>query len=117
MTRRLTSTLGMLAIAAPAGRLRQPGEEECRNADWGRLGHQDGAAELPKSRLAEHAEACRQRLASARWATSGRQAGTRGVLLYLRAIGGLARGSLATATAACAGAATKKPSSGVPGGR
>lgn len=33
-------------------------EEECKTADWGRLGYQDGAAGHPESRLAEHAEAC-----------------------------------------------------------
>ena len=33
-------------------------EEECKTADWGRLGYQDGAAGHPDSRLAEHAEAC-----------------------------------------------------------
>lgn len=33
-------------------------EQECKTADWGRLGHQDGAAGHPQSRLAEHAEAC-----------------------------------------------------------
>lgn len=33
-------------------------EEECKTADWGRLGYKDGAAGQPESRLAEHAEAC-----------------------------------------------------------
>lgn len=33
-------------------------EEECKTADWGRLGYKDGAAGHPDSRLAEHAEAC-----------------------------------------------------------
>lgn len=33
-------------------------EEECKTADWGRLGYQDGAAGHPESRLAEHAQAC-----------------------------------------------------------
>ncbi|MBU3737343.1 MAG: DUF2799 domain-containing protein [Rhodoferax sp.] len=33
-------------------------EEECKTADWGRLGYKDGAAGHPESRLAEHAEAC-----------------------------------------------------------
>lgn len=33
-------------------------EEECKTADWGRLGYQDGAAGHSEARLAEHAEAC-----------------------------------------------------------
>ena len=33
-------------------------EEECKTADWRRLGQQDGAAGHSDSRLAEHAEAC-----------------------------------------------------------
>jgi len=33
-------------------------EEECKTADWGRLGYKDGAAGHTENRLAEHAEAC-----------------------------------------------------------
>ena len=33
-------------------------ETECRTADWGRLGQQDGANGYAESRLADHAEAC-----------------------------------------------------------
>jgi hypothetical protein len=33
-------------------------EEECKTADWGRLGYKDGAAGHAESRLAEHAESC-----------------------------------------------------------
>ncbi len=33
-------------------------EEECKTADWGRLGYNDGAAGHAESRLAEHADAC-----------------------------------------------------------
>jgi hypothetical protein len=33
-------------------------EQECKTADWGRLGYNDGAAGYAESRIAEHAEAC-----------------------------------------------------------
>jgi len=33
-------------------------EKECRTADWGRLGQQDGAYGYAESRLVDHAEAC-----------------------------------------------------------
>lgn len=33
-------------------------EDECRTADWGRLGQQDGANGYAESRIASHAEAC-----------------------------------------------------------
>ena len=33
-------------------------ENECRTADWGRLGQQDGTNGHTESRLADHAEAC-----------------------------------------------------------
>lgn len=35
-------------------------EQECKTADWGRLGYQDGAAGHSESRLASHAEACQK---------------------------------------------------------
>ena len=81
MTRRLTSTLGMLAIAALLGGCASLSEEECRNADWGRLGHQDGAAGYPESRLAEHAEAC-AKIGIRPMGDIWRAGWDRGVLLY-----------------------------------
>ena len=35
-------------------------EQECKTADWGRLGYQDGASGHSESRLAAHAEACQK---------------------------------------------------------
>ena len=51
-------TLALVAVAALLGSCATLSEEECKTADWGRLGLQDGAAGYPESRLAEHAEAC-----------------------------------------------------------
>lgn len=54
-------TLALAAVAGAALALSgcaTLSEEECKTADWGRLGYQDGAAGHPESRLAEHAEAC-----------------------------------------------------------
>lgn len=46
------------AVALALGGCATLSEEECKTADWGRLGYKDGAAGHPESRLAEHAEAC-----------------------------------------------------------
>lgn len=46
--------LGALALSGCASL----SEDECRMADWRRIGTDDGAHGHPESRLAEHAEAC-----------------------------------------------------------
>ncbi len=58
LRRRWATCLLGVATAALLGGCATLSEEECKTADWGRLGHQDGAAGHPQSRLAEHAEAC-----------------------------------------------------------
>lgn len=56
-TRHLVATL-LVGSALGLSGCATLSENECRTADWGRLGRQDGAAGHPESRLAEHAEAC-----------------------------------------------------------
>lgn len=58
MRPRLPLQTGAWALALLLGGCATLSEEECKTVDWGRLGHQDGAAGYPESRLAEHAEAC-----------------------------------------------------------
>jgi Protein of unknown function (DUF2799) len=53
----------LLAVCAFAGLTVLSGcaslsEEECKTADWRRLGYNDGAAGYAESRIAEHTEAC-----------------------------------------------------------
>lgn len=57
-SRRLAGWLVAAACTALLSGCATLSEEECKTADWGRLGHKDGAAGQPESRLAEHAEAC-----------------------------------------------------------
>jgi hypothetical protein len=56
-------------------------ENECRTADWGRLGHQDGTNGHAESRLAEHAEAC-NKIGILPNATAWRAGWDRGVQSY-----------------------------------
>lgn len=49
--------LALLAAAALAG-CNTLSEEECRHADWVRIGQQDGANGYTAARLDEHAKAC-----------------------------------------------------------
>jgi hypothetical protein len=57
-TPRFVLTLLAVGAVLALGGCATLSESECRTADWGRLGRQDGASGYTESRLAEHAEAC-----------------------------------------------------------
>ena len=52
--------LSLVAILALLSGCATLSEEECKTADWHRLGYKDGAAGQSDSRLADHAEACKK---------------------------------------------------------
>ena len=56
-TARYLSLVAILALLSGCATL---SEEECKTADWHRLGYKDGATGHSDSRLAEHAEACKK---------------------------------------------------------
>lgn len=58
MNHRRTLVLGSVVLVALLSGCASLSEEECRVADWRRLGTDDGAHGHTESRLAEHAEAC-----------------------------------------------------------
>lgn len=55
--RPLLNTIVLTSLLALSG-CATLSEQECKTADWGRLGYSDGAAGYAESRIAEHAEAC-----------------------------------------------------------
>lgn len=56
--RHISRYLSVAAAVVLLGGCATLSEEECKTADWHRLGYKDGAAGHSDSRLAEHAEAC-----------------------------------------------------------